>query len=95
MLVPTLIAALIVLASVAYVAVRRLSIVEQEITFEVPQQGVTGITVVIHDDVVRRLSIAYTNGQVCEVHPSAAPRQGPVSSADRRRRETGVHFTAC
>lgn len=95
MLVPTLIAALIVLAPVAYVALRKLSVVEQEITFEIPQAGVAGITVVIHDDMVRRLRIVYADGHVCEVCPDSAARQDPAPSTPHPGAKRDVRSAPC
>ena len=91
MLLPSLIAVLVILAPVAYVAWRNLSVVEQEITFDTPQRGVAGVTVLIQDDTVQRLQIVYDDGQVCEVFPAAAeracrPARAGGSDADPSRR---------
>ena len=91
MLLPSLIAVLVILAPVAYVAWRKLSVVEQEITFDTPQRGVAGVTVLIQDDTVQRLRIVYDDGQICEVFPAAAeracrPARAGRSDADPSRR---------
>jgi hypothetical protein len=72
MLLPSLIAVVILLAPVAYVAWRKLSVVEQEITFDEPQRGVAGVSLTIQDDQVQRLRIVYGDGEVCEIFPIAA-----------------------
>ena len=74
MLLPSLIAVLVLLAPAAYVAWRKLSVVEQEITFDTAQRGVAGVTVLIQDDTVQKLRIVYDDGQICEVFPAAAER---------------------
>jgi hypothetical protein len=76
MIVQAVIIALVVLAPVTYVALRRLSVVEQEITFEHAQRGIAGITLVIREDNVQRLRITFDDGQVCEVFPATHGANG-------------------
>jgi len=67
MLVPALIAAVILLAPIAYVAFRQLSFTREEIEFGTPQNEVAAISLDIREDSVRRIRIVYQDGTVSEV----------------------------
>ncbi len=69
MLLMIVIAVFSFLVALACMVWRRLSVVEQEITFTTPQGGVTAITAVIRADMLQGLRIVYADGQVCEVFP--------------------------
>ena len=92
MLLPLIIAIIVLMAPITYVALRKLSVVEQQITFEHPQGGVAGLTLVIRDDAVQHLRIAFDDGRVCEVFPAAQhTSRGCTPEASRefaRERET-------
>ncbi len=90
MILPAIIAALVVLAPISYVALRRLSVVEQQITFAEPQRGVAGVTLVIREDNVQRLRITFDDGQVCEVFPAKSGAEGAAPGrSDRSARDLG------
>ncbi len=98
MLLPVVVTFIALMAPITYVALRKFSVVEQEIAFDEPQGGVAGLTLVIRDDAVQRLRIAFDDGRVCEVFPSAQDsshgcvghsphglsRDGDLSSIDSR-----------
>jgi len=67
MLVPTIVAVVIVMASAAYAAFRKFSVTRQEIEFGAPQDGVSAIYLDIQEDTVRSLRILYADGTVSEV----------------------------
>jgi hypothetical protein len=92
MLLPSLIAVLVLLAPVAYVAWRKLSLVEQEITFDAPQRGVAGVSVLIQDDAIQKLRIVYDDGQICEVFPAAAERNRLPARGQRSDPSPSAHL---
>jgi len=67
MLIPAIVGLVILLACVAYVAVRKFSVTRQEIEFEAPQSGVAAIYLDIREDTVRSLRILYEDGSIGEV----------------------------
>jgi hypothetical protein len=67
MLVPTLIAAVILMAPIVYVIFRKFSFTRQEIEFGAPQDGVKAIHLDIQEDSVRTLRIVYQDGTMSEV----------------------------
>jgi hypothetical protein len=85
MLIPSLIAVVILLAPISYVLWRKLSVVEQDITFATPQRGVAGLSVVIKEDTLHRLRIIFDDGQVCDVFPAAAEKTGRASKGQDTR----------
>lgn len=85
MLLPLVITVIVLMTPVTYVALRKLSIVEQQITFEQPQGGVTRLTLAIRDDAVQHLRIAFEDGRVCEIFPAA--RQASLENTADASRE--------
>jgi hypothetical protein len=67
MLIPTIVAVVIIMASIAYVAFRKFSVTRQEIEFGVAQNGVSAIYLDIQEDTVRSLHILFEDGTVSEV----------------------------
>jgi hypothetical protein len=73
MLIAAVVAVVILMAPIAYVAYRKFSVVRQEIEFTAPQDGVAAIHLDIHDDTVRTLRIYFADGSVSELrHLDAA-----------------------
>jgi hypothetical protein len=73
MLIAAVVAAVILMAPIAYVAFRKFSVVRQEIEFTAPQNGVAAIHLDIHEDLVRSLRIYFADGTVSELrHLDAA-----------------------
>jgi hypothetical protein len=73
MLIAAIVAVVILMAPIAYVAYRKFSVVRQEIEFTAPQDGVAAIHLDIHDDTVRSLRIYFADGSVSELrHLDAA-----------------------
>jgi hypothetical protein len=73
MLIAAIVAVVILMGPIAYVAYRKFSIVRQEIEFTAPQDGVAAIHLDIHDDTVRSLRIYFADGSVSELrHLDAA-----------------------
>jgi hypothetical protein len=67
MLIPVVIGSVILVACVAYVFFRKLSVTRQEIEFEAPQDGVAAIYLDIREDVVCGVHILHEDGTVSEV----------------------------
>jgi hypothetical protein len=67
MLLPAVVAAVILMACVTYVAFRKFSVTRQEIEFAAPQDGVAAIYLDIQEDTVRGLHIVYEDGSISEV----------------------------
>jgi hypothetical protein len=73
MLVGALVVVVVLLALVAYVAYRKYSVVNQQIEFTAPQDGVAAIHLDIHEDTVRTLRIVFSDGTYSELrHLDAA-----------------------
>jgi hypothetical protein len=62
MLIAAIVAAVVLMAPVAYFAFRRCSVVSQQIEFNAPQDGVAAIHLDIHEDTVRSLRIVFSDG---------------------------------
>jgi hypothetical protein len=75
MVMSVVIAAVILMACIAYVVFRKLSVTRQEIEFEAPQDGVAAIYLDIREDTVRSLCIVHRDGTVSEVHGLRALRR--------------------
>lgn len=72
-LIAAVVAVVLLMAPIAYVAYRKFSVVRQEIEFTAPQDGVAAIHLDIHDDTVRSLRIYFADGTVSELrHLDAA-----------------------
>lgn len=67
MLIPAVVAMVILMALVAYVAFRKFSVTRQEIEFGAPQNGVSAIYLDIQEDTVRSMHILFEDGTVSEV----------------------------
>jgi len=67
MLVPTVVAAVILMALAAYVVFRKFSVTRQSIEFTAPQDGVSAIYLDIQEDTVRCLRILFADGTMSEV----------------------------
>ena len=67
MLIPAVTAAVVLMATVAYVVFRKFSVTRQAIEFAAPQDGVAAIFLDIREDTVRSLHILYEDGTVGEV----------------------------
>ena len=67
MLIPAIIAALVLVMCVGYVAFRKFSVTRQEIEFGAPQNGVAAIYLDIREDTVRNLHILYEDGSIGKV----------------------------
>lgn len=67
MLVPAIIAVVILVIPVLYVAARKYSVTRQEIAFDSPQDSVAAIYLDIREDTVRGLCIRFADGSVSEV----------------------------
>lgn len=67
MLIAAVVAFVVLMAPVAYVAFRKYSVVRQEIEFTAPQDGVAAIHLDIHEDTVRSLRIYFTDGTYSEL----------------------------
>ena len=73
MLPAAIVAVVILMVPIAYVAFRRYSVVRQEIEFTAPQDGVRAIHLDIHEDTVRSLRIVFADGSYSELrHLDAA-----------------------
>ena len=73
MLTAAIVAVVVLMVPIAYVAFRKYSVVRQEIEFAAPQNGVAAIHLDIHEDSVRSLRIYFTDGTYSEVrHLDAA-----------------------
>lgn len=73
MLVTAVIAIVVLVTPIAYVAYRKFSVVRQEIEFTAPQDGVAAIHLDIHEDSVRSLRIYFADGTCSELrHLDAA-----------------------
>ena len=73
MLVAAIVVVGVLLALVAYVAVRKYSVVSQQIEFTAPQDGVAAIHLDIHEDTVRSMRIVFADGTYSELrHLDAA-----------------------
>jgi hypothetical protein len=72
-LTAAIVAVVVLMVLIAYVAFRKYSVVRQEIEFAAPQNGVAAIHLDIHEDSVRSLRIYFTDGTYSEVrHLDAA-----------------------
>ncbi|MFH0915227.1 MAG: hypothetical protein V1912_02105 [bacterium] len=67
MLIPAIVAAVILMALIAYVVFRKFSVTRQEIEFGAPQNGVAAIYLDIQEDTVRSMHILFADGTVSEV----------------------------
>ena len=67
MLVSAIVGAVILMAAVGYVMLRKFTVTRQEIEFGAPQNGVSAIHLDIREDTVRSIHIVYTDGTVSEV----------------------------
>jgi hypothetical protein len=73
MLPAAIIASVMLMVLLAYVAFRKFSVVRQEIEFTAPQDGVAAIHLDIHEDTVRSLRIYFSDGSYSELrHLDAA-----------------------
>lgn len=72
MLIPVIVAVVILMASIGYVAFRKFSVTRQEIEFGAPQNGVSAIYLDIQEDTVRSLCILFEDGTVSEVRQMRA-----------------------
>ena len=73
MFVAAIVVVVMILALVAYVAFRKYSVVNQQIEFAAPQNGVAAIHLDIHEDTVRSLRIVFSDGTYSDLrHLDAA-----------------------
>jgi hypothetical protein len=72
-LIAAVVVVLVLMVPIAYVAFHRYSVVQQEIEFTAPQDGVAAIQLDIHEDTVRSLRIYFADGTYSELrHLDAA-----------------------
>lgn len=67
MLITVIAAGVVLMGTIAYVALRWLSTTRQEIEFAVPQNGVAALHLDIQGDTVRNLRILYSDGTWSDV----------------------------
>jgi hypothetical protein len=73
MLIGAIIVVVMLMALATYVALRKYSVVNQQIEFTAPQNGVAAIHLDIHEDTVRSLRIVFSDGTYSELrHLDAA-----------------------